>query len=57
MAKIKAGKPNYRNKAGGELKYGNVEKILGGPVCNNPERGMKASKGVSGSRKLLRVKK
>ena len=57
MAKVKPGKPNAGDKAGGELKYGNAENIVGGPICNDPESGLKGEKGVKGSKALPPVKK
>jgi hypothetical protein len=57
MAKIKPSKPNANNKAGGELKYGNADNIVGGPIVDNPSTGLNADKGVKGSSTLPPIKK
>ena len=57
MAKIKPGKPNYNNKAGGELKYKNVADVVGGPIDNEASKGLSVGKGVRGSKSLPPVKK
>lgn len=57
MTKVKPGKPNPNAKAGGELKYGNAENIVGGPIVNDPTPGLNADKGVKGSKALPPVKK
>lgn len=55
--KAKPSKPSAKNKAGGELKYGNAENIVGGPICGNPSGGLSPERGVSGSKSLPPVKK
>jgi hypothetical protein len=55
--KAKPSKPNPKIKPGGELKYGNAENIVGGPIENNPIDGINADKPVKGSASLPPVKK
>ena len=55
--KVKPGKPNPSNKPGGELKYGNAENIVGGPIVENPSPSLMPEKGVTGSRTVPPVKK
>ena len=49
--KGKAGKPNASRKPGGELPYKDAAKVVGGPVENQLESGLKPEKGVKGSGK------
>ena len=48
--KVKPSKSN--NKPGSELPYKDAAKVVGGPICNSPEGGLKAEKGVTGSKSL-----
>ena len=57
MAKANPGKPNYKNKPGGELPYKNVADVIGGPPDNNPQPGLNPDKPVKGSASLPPVKK
>jgi hypothetical protein len=58
MAKIKAGKPDWKRQAGSEgLGYTSNEKAVGGPVCNDPISGLNADKPVKGSKTIPQVKK
>lgn len=56
MAKVTPRKPDANAKAGKELPYKNVEDVVGGPVCNNPEPGLQSDKEVKGSKALPPIK-
>ena len=55
--KAKPGKPDHTRKAGGELPYTATEKVLGGPVDQKVEEGLKPEKGMKGSKNMPAAKK
>lgn len=55
MAKANAGKPGPK-KVGDELPYASADKCLGGPVANEPKKGLGEDYKFSGTPKQTSVK-
>ena len=57
MGSARPSKPDANRKAGGELPYTATEKVLGGPVDQKVEEGLKPEKGYKGKPALPPARK